>query len=139
MKDTLQFKINATELQAFQLLQPKSAFDPNTIEFKIQLEHKMDTKQSLLAVICSINLMSNKDLLGSITVNCLYWVEDLDKISTLKKNKKQLGFLIDAVNAISISTTRGFLAATTRGTFLQTVILPIIDPRQLKTQLETEF
>lgn len=139
MKDTLQFKINATELQAFQLLQPKSAFDPNTIEFKIQLEHKMDIKQSLLAVICSINLMSNKDLLGSITVNCLYWVEGLDKISTLKKNKKQLGFLIDAVNAISISTTRGFLAATTRGTFLQSVILPIIDPRQLKTQLETEF
>ena len=139
MKHTLQFKINATELQAFQLLQPKSAFDPNTIEFKIQLEHKMDIKQSLLAVICSINLMSNKDLLGSITVNCLYWVEGLDKISTLKKNKKQLGFLIDAVNAISISTTRGFLAATTRGTFLQTVILPIIDPRQLKTKLETEF
>ena len=131
MNNNLQFKIQATELLEIQLFQPKMEFDLNTIEFKIELEHKLDLKQNLLAVFCSVSMVSRDNQLGRIVVNCLYFVNKLNAISSQKQYKKEMKFLTDAVNSISISTTRGFLAAITRGTFLHDAILPIVDPRHL--------
>lgn len=133
-----QFKIQAVELLEFQLLQPKEEFNLDAIEFKIKIEHKIDAKQNLLAVSCSVTLVSNENQLANIMVNCLYFIDDLKAISTQKKYKEKMIFLSSAVNSISVSTTRGVLAATTRGTFLHTAILPIVDPSQFEATTNLE-
>jgi hypothetical protein len=40
--------------------------------------------------------------------------------------------LIEVLNSISISTTRGVMFSTFKGTFLHNAVLPIIDPRQFQ-------
>jgi hypothetical protein len=104
--------------------------------FQILLESIIDTERQLIAVVNRIDIKINDidRILGSIVAKYWFEVEDFDQ--NIKKNKAgafeipqllQLSF-----NAVALSTTRGLLFSSFRGTALHNAILPLIDPSQFE-------
>ncbi|MEY4029960.1 MAG: hypothetical protein RJA90_1159 [Bacteroidota bacterium] len=91
----------------------------------------------LVFVIVHIDIKNDghSEVLGALSVSCIFDIvnfEDVIKIEADGKvNIPQR--LIETLNIISISTTRGVMFSTFKGTFLHSAILPIIDPQQLNT------
>jgi hypothetical protein len=104
--------------------------------FNINIESKADAPNKIVFVIVNIEI-KNEDqsvILGSISVSCIYEIlnfVDVIKISTDGKLDIPQA-LIEVLNSISISTTRGVMFSTFKGTFLHNAVLPIIDPRQFQ-------
>ena len=104
--------------------------------FNVSLESKADAIKKLIFVIVSIEIKTadQKELLGLIVASCIYEVanfEEIIKIETEGKiNIPQP--LVEILNSISISTTRGIMFSTFKGTFLHNAFLPIIDPQAFK-------
>jgi hypothetical protein len=73
-------------------------------------------------------------VLGSLSVSCIFEIlnfEDVIKVEADGKvNIPQR--LIETLNIISVSTTRGVMFSTFKGTFLHGAVLPIIDPKQFQ-------
>jgi hypothetical protein len=104
--------------------------------FNVSLESKADAIKKLIFVIVSIEIKTadQKEILGVIVASCIYEVanfEEIIKIETEGKiNIPQP--LVEILNSISISTTRGIMFSTFKGTFLHNAFLPIIDPQAFK-------
>lgn len=104
--------------------------------FNIGIETKADATNKLVFVIVSIDIRNDDQslILGSLTVSCIYEIVNFD---TLMKNDAEGKLeiptqLIEILNSISISTVRGVMFSTFKGTFLHNAVLPIIDPKQIK-------
>lgn len=128
------------QLKSIEILKSNLSLPPtkevvlNKFNFNINLESKADPKSKMLFVIVSVEISSEdrSHILGSLTASCIY------EIINFKENIKiEVGGeiimpqqLTDMLNSISISTIRGVMFSTFKGTFLHNAILPIIDPRQ---------
>jgi len=66
---------------------------------------------------------------------CLYHIENMQQYVNDSGEFVLPESLITMFNSISISTGRGVLFTLFRGTFLHSVILPIVNPQQVTTQL----
>lgn len=101
--------------------------------FNINLESKIDNQQKLIFVVASIEIKTEdlQTLLGNITVSCIYEVANFDEVVKVKEdNKIELSQQpLDVLNSITISTTRGIMFSTFKGTFLHNALLPIVDPK----------
>ena len=53
-----------------------------------------------------------------------------------EKNFKLTEELKDVLNSISISTTRGVMFSTFKGTYLHNALLPVVDARQMVNEKE---
>lgn len=101
--------------------------------FNISLESKADATNKLLFVIVTIEIRSEDQnhILGSLVVSCIYNIVNFDDVVQIDADGK-IDIpqpLIEIINSISISTTRGVMFSTFKGTFLHNAFLPIIDPR----------
>jgi hypothetical protein len=104
--------------------------------FNINLESKADGTNKLVFVIVSVEIKSegHNYLLGSLAVSCIYNVVNFDEIIKID-SAGRLDIpqpLIEILNSISISTARGVMFSTFKGTFLHNAYLPIIDPRSFQ-------
>lgn len=105
----------------------------NNFNFNISLENKADATNKFLFAIVSVEIRSEDQshILGSLAVSCIYSVANFDEVVKIEADGK-LDIpqpLIEILNSISISTTRGVMFSTFKGTFLHNAFLPIIDPR----------
>jgi hypothetical protein len=101
--------------------------------FNINIESKADEVQKLIFVIVSIEIKNEPQtqILGSIAASCVYLIDNFSDVVT-KDSQGNLVIpkpLVDTLNSISISTTRGIMFSTFKGTFLHNAILPIINPQ----------
>jgi hypothetical protein len=101
--------------------------------FNINIEHKINTEKKMVFAITSVNIFQEdkKKLLGSIKVVCNFEVKNLEVFAD--QEKKTVDFpkeMLTALNAVSISTTRGVMFANFSGTFLHKAHIPLIDPGQ---------
>lgn len=108
----------------------------NNFNFNINLETKADATNKFLFVIVSVEIRSEDQnhILGSLAVSCIYNVVNFDEVVKLGADSK-LNIpqpLVEILNSISISTTRGVMFSTFKGTFLHNAFLPIIDPRSFQ-------
>ena len=107
------------------------------LDFNINIESKADENNRLVFVIVNVQVTSgdNKVLLGSMVVSCIYSIDNFDNVVSLDATGKAViaPSLVEILNSISISTTRGLMFSTFKGTFLHNAFLPIIDPRSFKT------
>ena len=109
----------------------------SVFNFNINIEIRADRMNKLVFVIVHIDIKNDghSEVLGALSVSCIFDIvnfEDVIKIEADGKvNIPQR--LIETLNIISISTTRGVMFSTFKGTFLHSAILPIIDPQQLNT------
>lgn len=108
----------------------------NNFNFNISLESKADATNKLLFVIVSVEVRSEDQnhVLGSLAVSCIYSVANFDKVVKIEVDGKldMPQPLIEILNSISISTTRGVMFSTFKGTFLHNAYLPIVDPRSFQ-------
>lgn len=128
----LKHQIRGIELLDASLNAPKEALAPDTtFHFNINLEHRVNTEKEIIQVICTTGVYNEaKDrLLGQMRTGCMFWIENLaayvdpqTKATSLPNN------FVKTLNSIAISTARGVMFSTFRGTFLHNAVLPLIDP-----------
>jgi hypothetical protein len=131
----VEMQIRAIELLNGSLQLPA---DPNTavttFNFNISIESKADAPNKLVFVIVHVEIKNDDHsiVLGALSVSCIFEIVNFDEVIKIDENGK-LDIpqrLIETLNIISISTTRGVMFSTFRGTFLHGAVLPIIDPNQ---------
>jgi len=102
--------------------------------FKIHLETKADSSNKLLFAIVHVEILTEDQslVLGSISVSCIFQVQDFDALIQIAADGKPrlVQPLVQLVNDISLSTTRGIMFSAFKGTPLHNAILPIIDSQQ---------
>lgn len=140
MKDKqidLKFQIKAVEVLDFSLAKQSEPLPQKiTFNFNISIEHRLNPEQKLIFVIVTISILKEdkKSQLGSIRVNCIFSIENFDDIAKQKEsNIYHISENVnDLLNSISLSTSRGVMATTFKGTILHTAILPIVNPQDFK-------
>ena len=108
----------------------------NNFNFNISLESKADATNKFLFVIVSVEIRSEDQnhILGSLAVSCIYSLVNFDEVVKIEADGK-LDIpqpLVEILNSISISTARGVMFSTFKGTFLHNAFLPIVDPRSFQ-------
>jgi len=108
----------------------------NNFNFNISLESKADATNKILFVIVSVEIRSEDQnhVLGSLAVSCIYSIVNFDEVVKIEVDGK-LNIpqpLVEILNSISISTARGVMFSTFKGTFLHNAFLPIVDPRSFQ-------
>ena len=134
---TADIQLRAIELLSGSINLPSIPNLPLTnFNFNINLESKADGTNRLVFVIVNVEIKSEDQnhVLGSLAISCVYNVVNFDEIikvdTTGKLDIPQP--LIEILNSISISTARGVMFSTFKGTFLHNTFLPIIDPKSLQ-------
>ncbi|TVR81953.1 MAG: hypothetical protein EA412_02285 [Chitinophagaceae bacterium] len=133
----VEMQIRAIELLNSSLNLPANPNTPETnFNFNISIESRADADNKLVFVIVHVEIKNDDHsvVLGTLSVSCIFEIanfEDLIKVDADGKvNIPQ--HLIETLNIISISTTRGVMFSTFKGTFLHGAVLPIINPKQFK-------
>lgn len=135
------FKVEM-QLKAIELLNGSMKLPPEpnvpitNYNFNICIESKADATNKLLFVIVNVDIRNGDQslILGSISVSCIYEIINFEELIKLNVDGK---FdipqpLVEILNSISISTVRGVMFSTFKGTFLHNAVLPIIDPKQFQ-------
>lgn len=134
----IEFQIKSIEILNSTLNNPRQPL-PQKVEYQydINLEHRLNLETGDIVIICTVSIFNqNKSLmLGQLIASCIFNVKDLKSIARKVPDKIQLPtqFLI-TLNSISVSTMRGLLFSTFKGTFLHNAILPVIDPTSFKME-----
>jgi hypothetical protein len=132
-----EFKLQSIELLNGTLSLPATSnVSITSFNFTINIESKADSLNKLIFMVVNIEIRSEDQiyLLGSLSVSCIYHVINYEKIVKVLSNGKldlPKAFL-DTLNSISVSTARGVMFSTFKGTFLHNAILPIINPAQFQ-------
>lgn len=106
--------------------------------FEIKTEVQLNQENKFIIVIIGVQVFNEaKDFqLGSLSTNNIFFVENYESIVTQDNNGKVSipESLVTTLNSISISTTRGVMWNTFKGTILHNAILPILDPKSIHNQ-----
>jgi len=132
----VEMQIKSIELLSSTLNLPANPNAPLiNFNFNISVESRADAANKLVFVIVHVKINNDDQsmLLGTLSLSCIFEIanfEDVIKVETDGQLIIPQG-LINTLNTISISTTRGVMFSTFKGTFLHGAVLPIIDPREL--------
>lgn len=133
----VEMQIRAIELLNGSLNLPANPNTPATnYSFNISIESRADAGNKLVFVIVHVEIKNDDHsiALGALSVSCIFEIinfEDVIKVEADGKvNIPQR--LIEILNSISISTARGVMFSTFKGTFMHGAVLPIIDPTQFR-------
>jgi hypothetical protein len=134
------------QLRAIELLNSSLTLPANpditltNFNFNISIEIRADAVNKLVFVIVNIDIKNDghSTVLGALSVSCIFDITNFEDVIKIEADGKVNipQRLIETLNIISISTTRGVMFSTFKGTFLHSAILPIIDPQQLNTDSE---
>lgn len=141
-KLNMKFQIRGVEVLEMELKQPTEILPQNiTYNFNLSVEHKVSSEQKLILVQTGVKVRNKEDernILGRILVNCIFAIENFDEVvKRVELQKYDIpDEIIDLLNSISISTTRGVMVSMFRGTLLHGAVLPVIDPKSLSKKKE---
>jgi hypothetical protein len=129
-----EIKFTGIELLKSAINIPSSQDIPlNNFNFNINIESKGDAEKKLLFVIVNVEVKSfdQKEILGLIITSCIYEITKFTEFVEVDSNGAMIinPQLVEILNSISISTTRGAMFTMFKGTYLHQAILPIIDPK----------
>jgi preprotein translocase subunit SecB len=134
----VEMRLKAIELLNGSLQLPNAPNDITAFNFNIRIESKVDAPNKLVFVIVHIEIKNDDRslLLGALSVSCIFEIANFDELIKIDENGKFdiSHLLIETLNIISISTTRGVMFSTFKGTFLHGAVLPIIDPKQFQIE-----
>src|SRR4030042_4258852 len=106
--------------------------------FNINVEHKINKDKKLVYVTVGVDIIheDRETRLGNIKVSCHFQIPELDTF-ILPGQQDQINLpsnIIDLLNSVSISTLRGMMFSTFKGTYLHNAVLPVIDPKTFKSK-----
>lgn len=133
----IEIQLKGIELLGINQHIPNSGtINPRNFKFNINIETKVDALNKLLFAIVHVEILTEDQslALGAISVSCIFELKNFDElIKTETSGKIALPQqLVDIINSISISTTRGVMFASFKGTPLHNAFLPIIEPKPCK-------
>jgi hypothetical protein len=88
----------------------------------------IDQNLNVIKPTVAIFVEDEQSILANLSVNLVFEIEDLANYA-IEKEVKLPSDIIIAMNSISISTLRGIMFSTFKGTYLHNAILPVIDPK----------
>jgi hypothetical protein len=119
-----------------QRLSTADTINIRNFNFNINIETKADAPNKLLFTINHIEILNENQsqVLGGISVSCIFELKNFDELIKIESEGKLTlpPQLVDIINSISISTSRGVMFATFKGTPLHNAFLPIIDAKPFK-------
>lgn len=133
----VEMQIRAIELLNGTLNLPVNPNTPVTnFNFSISIESRADSVNKLVFVIVHVEIKNDDHsvVLGALSVSCIFEIVNFEVIIKVEADGKVNipPPLIETLNNISISTTRGIMFSIFKGTFLHGAVLPIIDPKQFQ-------
>ncbi len=130
------------QIRAIELLQSSLNLPiiPNTpianFNFNISIESRVDAGKKLVFVIVHVEIKNDDHpiVLGALSVSCIFEIVNFEDVIKVEADGKVNipPRLIETLNIISLSTTRGVMFSTFKGTFLHGAVMPIIDPKQFQ-------
>jgi hypothetical protein len=139
----VEMQIRAIELLRGSLNLPANPNTPVTnFNFNISIESRADAVNKLVFVIVHVEIKNDDHsaVFGTLSVSCIFEIVNFEEVITVEADGKVdiPQRLIETLNIISISTTRGVMFSTFKGTFLHGAVLPIIDPKQFQVDSQPE-
>jgi hypothetical protein len=131
-------KLRSIELLNGSLVRPENnPKDLTSFLFNVRIDQDIDKNKKLVFTIVHVDIhsiQSEKDV-GSISVSHIYEIANFDDTVNIEPEDKFTlpEGLTDILNSISISTTRGVMFSTFKGTFLHHAMLPIVNPKQIES------
>ncbi|MCL9980739.1 MAG: hypothetical protein NBV77_04765 [Bacteroidia bacterium] len=126
-------------LSSTQRISTADTINIRNFNFNINIETKADAPNKLLFAIIHIEILTEDQstILGGISVSCIFELKNFEELIKIESEGKLTlpQQLVDIINSISLSTTRGVMFATFKGTPLHNAFLPFIDPKQFKPAL----
>ena len=138
MSKTLHITFKLVNIEVLQSTLNASTININTATlfiFNIVIEHQVDREQNYIAIIPKVEIKSedNSSVVGTHAAKMIFKVEDMENF-IINNEVKLPSESIIAMNSISISTMRGLMFATFKGTHLHNAFLPIVDPKVFRSE-----
>lgn len=132
------------KLVSINLLESNFSFDAErqyplvSYHHRINVENGFNVEKNIATSVVNVILTDEEDneKLGQVKANFVFEVEDLKNHLQANESGTSDQVLLTSLNSIAISTTRGILFMSFRGTHLHNAILPVIDPASLVVQEE---
>jgi hypothetical protein len=133
----LKFRMDNIEIIHSALNAPTQQAEVSAFNFEVQTQMKLEAhkKQILVFIGVAIHTQQPVEVIGKYTACCCFLIENFEEI-VIKNQFNHLEVpdnVIDTLNSISISTIRGLMFGAFKGTFLHHAILPIVDPKAVKS------
>ncbi len=132
----ISFKLKNIELIQSNITPIDYVLSPDVIfKFTINIEHLINIKDNLIAIKPNIIIFTedNDTILGTLTASLVFEFDNLSSFVIENEIKLPLDIII-AINSLSISTVRGIMFSTFKGTYLHNAFLPVIDPKAFSIQ-----
>lgn len=134
----IEFQLINIEILESEIKTPKETLAKNIIfSFDIAIEQRFNIEQELIFVICDITIFPQdnpEQKLGKYCSSCAFKVNNLSKYISESKEINFSENFIFTINSVALSTTRGLMFSLFKGTFLQSAILPLLDPSQYQKE-----
>ena len=129
-------KLRGIELLNVSLIRLEhSSKNLSTFLYNVRIVQDIDKNKKLVFIIVHVDIHSTEEKkdVGSLSVSHIYELANFEEVVTIldEHNFKMSESLNDILNSISISTTRGVMFSTFKGTLLHNAILPIVNPKHL--------
>lgn len=127
----ISFRLKNIEFSQSSLSAIDYAIDIDTIfKFNINIEHLVNISENCIAIKPNVEIFTedNAFILGKLSSSLIFEFENLASF-VVDKEVKLPSDIIIAINSISISTIRGIMFSTFKGTYLHNAFLPVIDPK----------
>ena len=128
----INLKIKAVEIIAFNLTPIDIKSKPfNTFHFNVKINQTFSSEKQLVFILPHVEIIheDKKTKLGSITISCIFQIDEINNyLDTKTKNINLPETIVRTLHSISLSTCRGVMVSQFNGTFLHNAILPLIDP-----------
>ncbi|WP_367769050.1 hypothetical protein AB3G33_10430 [Flavobacterium sp. WC2421] len=129
----ISFRLKNIELSQSSLSVVSDSITNDTIfKFNINIEHLVNLNENVIAIKPIVEIFieenNNKTILGGLSASLIFEFENLPSFVIDNEVKLPTDIII-AINSISISTIRGIMFSTFKGTYLHNAFLPIIDPK----------
>lgn len=104
-------------------------------KFNINIEHLVNIDENWIAIKPKVEIFTDENdfILGKLSSSLIFDFENLQSYVVDKELKLQSDIII-AINSISISTIRGIMFSTFKGTYLHNAFLPVIDPKSFNIE-----
>ena len=135
MEQNVKFSVIGIELLEFAIKSYNKLIPESTpYKYNINIDHRFNINEKNMFVIASVVIFggSEEAELCTAKVSCIYNIDNLPDFVKEKKIELPEQFIF-TINSISLSTVRGVLFTLFRGTHLHNLILPILDPKELKS------
>lgn len=130
-EQNISFRLKNIELLQSSLASIDYVITNETIfKFNINIEHLVNINENYIALKPNVEIFTEENdfVLGKLSSSLIFEFENLNSYVVVNEVKLPSDIII-AMNSISISTIRGIMFSTFKGTYLHNAFLPVIDPK----------